>query len=450
VADRLGGLVTLNALLWMGGASLLLLTGHARGLGSLRRWVGLSYLVGVAYFGVVAQVLLVLGAALDRVEIVAVTLLPVLVALLRGSLKAREPAVELRSWKAAAVFLPAAPVLLSNLAAASAQPLRGWDAWSFWTPKAESIVHFGGLSSAYFHSGVGNADYPMLIPALETAAFRFMGSMDTVLVHVQFSLLFAAFVLTLGELLSGHVGGVKVACYLLIVAAAGGLYTQTLDAYADVPLAVFAAAAALVGWLWVGSGRQSLLLVMTILVSGALSTKMEARILVPALLAAFAIVRFRSRQSVRPLLGAAAAAVLVAVAPWQAWVSAHHIEPLYHFQLSHVTGDPGRFPQSLGQLAADFLSIREWQFLPVVVIAALVAGLFDPRLRGKVVATCGGLVLSIVALAVTYWGTSEPFPWQLDVSSSRVITGPLLIAAAVGGLCLDARIGSADKQRSSP
>ena len=72
------GLLLLDALFWLAGAGLLLLAGWSSPQG-LRRWVGLAYLVGTAWTGVVGGILLVAGLAFDRLEIAVTASLPILV-----------------------------------------------------------------------------------------------------------------------------------------------------------------------------------------------------------------------------------------------------------------------------------------------------------------------------------------------------------------------------------
>ena len=57
--------------------------------------------------------------------------------------------------------------------------LTEFDGWFFWVPKAKAIFYFGDLDNQFFRE-LPHHGYPPLVPTVEAAAFRFMGSADVV------------------------------------------------------------------------------------------------------------------------------------------------------------------------------------------------------------------------------------------------------------------------------
>jgi 4-amino-4-deoxy-L-arabinose transferase-like glycosyltransferase len=273
-------------------------------------------------------------------------------------------------------------------------------------------------------SGVANADYPAVMPALESAAFRFMGQFDTTLVHVQFALLFVGFVAALGELLRRWAEPQKLAVVLVVIAAAPAMYSQSTDAYADAPLAIFASLGALLLWSGVRQRRAALVLA-AVLLAAAMGTKTEG------LVFAFAIglgLLCVARQARLEIVGVLVAAAAVSVLPWRLWLRANHVHGMYGFHPDYLIDRAGRSARALVSLGHDFASPVHWLFLPVLVLVAIVVGLAGER-RSEATFVVAMLAISIVALDVTYWGSSYPFAWYLHTSAGRVVTTPLLIAA---------------------
>src|SRR5205823_10079145 len=82
--------------------------------------------------------------------------------------------------------------------------LTEFDGWFFWVPKAKAIFYFGDLDNQFFRE-LPNQSYPPLVPAIEAAAFRFMGSADVVTLHLQFWFLFVGFVAAVAGVLAPRV-----------------------------------------------------------------------------------------------------------------------------------------------------------------------------------------------------------------------------------------------------
>ena len=140
---------------------------------------------------------------------------------------------------------------------AAYRPLAEWDAWAMWTMKAKAITLLGGLDAGVF-AGVPyhhlHLDYPLLLPAVEAMGFRFMGSIDTQVIHLQAALLMAALLVSLPRLLADRVPVVVAWASALLIGVAPSLVDQASAGLADAPLAVFFAMAAVFGWRWIADG----------------------------------------------------------------------------------------------------------------------------------------------------------------------------------------------------
>jgi hypothetical protein len=251
MARELGGLVALNALLVAAGAGILVTVGWCRP-GAAWRSISLSYLAGAAYVGAVGSLVLICGLALDRAEFVVLAALPGLAYAVRSLLlRGRYPPLEAASMSVTRVTLkwalPGLLIAAITVIRSCWQPLNGWDAFFFWTPKAEAIVKLQGLSAPFLRARA-SANYPQLVPSLESLAFRFMGRFDTTLVHVQFALLLLAFVGAIREVAGPRLRASPTAVILILIAVAPMMVNQTLSAYADVPVAIFTTLGALALW----------------------------------------------------------------------------------------------------------------------------------------------------------------------------------------------------------
>src|SRR5262249_52379892 len=282
MGKELLGLAVLNVLLLVAGSGVLVSVRWCSPA-AVHRFRGIAYVTGVAYAGVAGSLLLALGLAFTRIEFLLAVLAPWAVWAVRdrvqGGSAPRIPTPRYTWFGLSAIAVAAVTVVRSAW-----QPLTAWAAWAFWTPKAESIVYFGGLSKTFFHSGIANPDYPPLIPALESLAFRFMGSFDTTLVHVQFSLLLFGFVVALTELVGMRPAPRTGSIFIILIATAPTLILQTVDAYADVPIAIFASLGAVMLWSATFERVAGARVLAAVFLAAVLATKIEGMLFAAAML----------------------------------------------------------------------------------------------------------------------------------------------------------------------
>src|SRR5439155_5960380 len=233
-------LALFNALLLIAGSGVTGALGWWRGR-SLVRVLGLSYLAGVAAFGVLAQLLYACGASLSTWKVVAVCALLALGGL--GATRGRplQPATRTR-WRLAGVIVAGMLALLA--VDLWFQPLWAYDAWTFWTPKAHGLWALGLDSRWFTQANLTSPDYPILLPAVEAAGFHFTGYEQSLL-DLQSLLFFAAFLRAVYELAHEHGDAAVLWAVLAMLAVAPSVADQLAAAEADIPLAVLFATAGL-------------------------------------------------------------------------------------------------------------------------------------------------------------------------------------------------------------
>jgi hypothetical protein len=424
----------------------------AAGAGVLRlvtgRWpldwahAGLAYMAGVAAVGVIAQLVLVLGGSLSLPAVLALCGGLFALGFARRGADEREAAPAQAGLRFAALGAALTAAYLTLLAVDLAfQPLFRSDAWAQWTPKAESIVFFGGLDLRVFANeayATMNLDYPLLVPAIEAIDLRFMG-FDTQLVHLQFWLLLAGFIGAFVALARGRVPPGILWAFAAALALAPTLAYQSASAYADVPLAAFFALAGMCAWRWLADGRRSDLALTALFAAAACATKTEGLVFVAALFLVLVPLAWRISRREAGAAAVAAVASLVGIVPWRLWAAANDVPAQvdwHTFDGRFLTDNAGRLPTVVWRLARDVADPRAWLLLlPLGLACAAVAAVFA-RSRGGVVLALGVPALALLGLVWIYWSTPYDLAWHLGTSSDRVVIGPVVFLAALGPFLL--------------
>jgi hypothetical protein len=419
-ADALG-LVALNALWLAAGLGVTGAAGWWRGRGAIAS-IGISYLVGVAAYGVLAQLLFVLGLSLGPLEIAVVCAV-----LAAGTLAQRGPDRRLpRPGLVAGLVVAALVVLAIDL---WFQPLWAYDAWTFWTPKAHALAAFHGLDPQWFSQPtLANRDYPILFPAIEAAGFRFTGY-ETALLDLQ-SLVFAvALLLAFAEIVVPRAPRWASVVPVLVVLSPS-LADQLASAEADVPLAAFFAGAAAAAFLWWKDRDRSALVVFGVLCAGVAATKAEGAPFVVALTVPFAVALLRSSRTAAVALAlVGGAAIAIGVLPWRLW-SDHHGIPqqaslgrLTRESLFHARAD--RVPIAARYLLERLVDPRAWLLLVPLLAVLTVLAWFRGHRAAAALTGCV-VLLCFASLLLAYWTSQFEIHYHLATSARRVITGPIL------------------------
>jgi hypothetical protein len=419
-------LLLTNALFLAAGCGVTGAAGWWRGAPALLRSLGLSYLCGVAAYGVVAQLLYVCGASMSRSEVLAVCL-----ALSAGAARGvtRVPLPRVRLNRGSLIAVPLAAFIVLIAVDLWYQPLWAYDSWTFWTPKAHALWALGGLDASWFtQANLTSPDYPILLPSVEAAGFRFTGY-ETGLLDLQSLVFFVAFLHTIHALSTGL--GTRAVAWAVVamLAVSPSVTDQLAAAEADIPVAVLFGAAGASGAVWVRERRRPALLLAAVLAGGASATKVEGTVFAVAVFVAVAV----AARAWEPFV-AGAVAIGAGVVPWRVWLAQHHVPNQGSFdRVTHVgylAAHADRVPLAIVYMLAKMVDPRAWLLVLPLFVVVLVDALRRrlPRLPAYAVV---GALISFAGLVIAYWSTRLGLHYQLATSARRVVTGVLFFCAAV-------------------
>jgi hypothetical protein len=444
----LAGLVLANACFLAAGLGIVRLLGWR-----LRTHLGVAYIAGVAAVGVLSTLLLLCGLALEWWQALALCALLAALGLVRR--ERPEDSAPRPAWR---IALPAGGLLGGYLAVLFVQclyqPLNTWDAWSDWTMKARAIVLLGGLKTSLFANHAYTAlhlDYPVLMPALESIDFRFMGHPDGQVIHVQFWLLLAGFLAAAYELLRDRVPQTLLWPTLLVLASAPALVDNLTSGDADVPVAVFFSLGAVAGWRYLVSGERRDAWLFGLLAGAALATKVEGEVFVGALFVLVVVFALVGRRPLMPL-GAALAWCLVSIVPWQIWLSRHDIHSVTPLRKSlspsFLAGRTDRIGPWVHWLVRQWGDTGWLAILPIAVAIALVVLLLR---TGWPMSLFPVAVIVAVFLGLTWGYLARPLGIQeiLAVAGRRTLS-TLVLAAGVFLPVLGAELSRTRRRAPSP
>jgi len=404
-AALIGWLLLVNALWLFAGFGVTSAVGRRSG-------PGVGYLVGVASYGVVAQLLFVLGLSMSRWQVV------VLCAVLATGL-VRRTGIDLPRATVGAV--PAAIVLAILAVDLWFQPLWAYDSWTFWTPKAQALSTIGLDPHWFAQPALLNRDYPLLLPAIEAAGFRFTGY-ETRLLDVQSLVFVVALLLAFTEIVGPRGPRWRFVIPLLVVLAPS-LADQLAAAEADIPLAAFFACATALAYLWHRERAPGALALAGILCAGVVATKAEGLSFVVAL--AVAVMVVESRRGAAAVAGVAATAIMAGLLPWRLWVNAQHIPQQESLdRVSDLTGRASRATLAVRYLAERLFDPHAWLLLvPLLLVVTVLAYLRGRRRDVALTATL--VVLCLAAMVFAYWTSQFEIHYHLQTSARRVIDAPI-------------------------
>src|SRR5262249_49770689 len=146
------------------------------------------------------------------------------------------------------------------VAASSVKPLLETDGWQLWALRARALYELGRPAAPVFTSTLyPGQPYPLWLPALEAADFRFMGAFDGTVVHLQLAGLAIAFVGGAWILLRRSAQPFLLAVALLVIVTAPTVFNQLRTNFADIPLALLTALGVAALAAWMQSGAAGLL-----------------------------------------------------------------------------------------------------------------------------------------------------------------------------------------------
>jgi hypothetical protein len=419
----------------------------------LRAPLGTSYLLGLGAVGIVSAHLALVHVSFGWVGLVAAAVGSLAVASLVGgqrpaTVTTRQLLPSRKSYRLATVIprqllssgnsyrkvsiwgaagLAALAALLARAwPTFAAKPLDDYDGWAMWGMKAKALTLFGWADPDLFAAKAAaplHLDYPLLVPSLDAVAARAMGGFDPRLIHLQFLLFGVAGAAALHALLRDRTPPWLRWPALVAVLASPGLTGQLLTGYADIPLALFVAAALVAAVRWIDDGEPRTLALATAFLAAAAMTKNEGAIFVGAALVALAVTTRRIRAVLL-----AAGAIEAVLLPWQVWTRLNgvHSDTLVGGNAVSVH-HPGIFPEALRILLEYALSLHAWPFLLPLFVAAVVAA---AGTRVALFAWAWALV-SVFGLTWIYVVSPLEYSNYLAFSGERVIDSLLVGAAAL-------------------
>jgi hypothetical protein len=442
------GIIELNVLFL--GSGLALLTG----LRGSRTWLelldslGLALVLGTCSVGVLATLMLILGAGLSTATIV---LLAVLVAAAGLGLSCvRRPSLPRgfgrlpqlsRATIAASIFaLATFVVLIAFFRVARVTTLGGGDSWEFWVPKAKVIYFDNSIDSSLFTSLAGPR-YPLFVPSLLAMDFRFMGTAYGPALALQYWFLYLGFVLTASSLLRRLVPAWLAWLFVALTGVIPELDGRLLGAQADWTLDMEFAIAALLVFCWLRSRERWLLACFGVVLAAQIATKQEGLLFVGCLFAGLALATLRDIRRTWPPLALAGVAAYLVNLPWRIWWSDHHQPgPLPPGALHQVLAHLHRGWASLHLVLRLLFTYDMWlAFVPLALVAAL-AGLTlaGPARQTAIVylTTTLGIVAGLTyilwsdpSLTLDTHQSSTPIPRAVgSIVLFSTVLAPLLIA----------------------
>lgn len=432
------GILVLNLLFLIAGSCMLW---AARGLSDWAEWLrlsGVSYLLGVAVSAVLMTLVLVYGGGASALATLGVTCGPAALGLGVGLWRRRPlprglafsgPATpsELAAW---ALGLGTAGMLAAFFRQARVDPLRAWDAWAFWVPKAKVIYFFGGIDSPLFRTFTGS-NYPLLVPALSAMDFRFMGAADTTTLAVQYWLLLVGFVAAMVGLLRTLAPAWLIWLFAASVVVLPQLDERLLNRQADWPLDIFAAVAALAAVRWVVLREPWALGVFGVLLSAAMATKREGEMLSLCLvLGVLAALGVRERR--RWLLPVAVAAAAYAVnIPWRLWWTSRHLTSDTPPHVLSNTFHLGRAPASVWLVVRILFDPAYWVVAtPVALVAAILALTSSDRRAARLF--LAAMLVGVLGFAWATWSDpSLPIVATPALNPTNRLVGALTLLSLV-------------------
>ena len=258
------------------------------------------------------------------------------------------------------------------------QPLWAYDAWTFWTPKAHALYALNGLDPSWFGANdLLNRDYPLLLPAVEAATFRFTGY-ETSLLDLQSWLALAAFLARSSKSAVGWAAGRSLlVAVLLSLVFAPSVADQLASAEADIPLAAMFACAGLAACVWLEERRGRCARARGGACGRLRCDQDRGHGVRDRALRAARRPGGETRAPRRRTRGAAGVAALaIGIVPWRIWLSIHDVpEQVTVHRLtspSLLAGHVDRLPRAAAYMAWKAFDPRAWILLVPLCLAVLV------------------------------------------------------------------------------
>jgi hypothetical protein len=443
VTERILALVVANLLLIVLGVGLLPLLRLAGTRRELLTRLPLAYAVGIAAGGILVAHLSLLHVPVGRIG------LPLLagasLALGLHRVWRATPGERLR-WRPEDVAAVGVLGVVCAFAFPTAKlfvvkPLLESDGWVIWGTRARTLFEYGHpIAPLFTDPSFPALQHPLLLPGLEALDFRFMGSFDGTLIHLQFLGLAIGFVGGAWTLLRRHAPPVLLAAALLAIVTAPNFFLQLQTNFADIPLAMFFALglAALAAWL--RTGEPGLLPATVLFFGAAALTKNEGELFAAAAFVAALIV---ARADQRRPLAWAALVTLALDLPWRIWIELHNVKIAEYsltdfFDPIYLSERSDRVWPSAEELFVQMWRTESWSFVVPLIVFGFVAAFVLRRFRLAIFGLLW-LGLSFAGLVAIYWISTNPVAFNLFNSSYRTTVTLMIGSALLVPVLLDDR-----------
>lgn len=416
--------------------------------GELRRFATIAPLAGMAWVGIVAATLATIGS---RLSVAGLLLLTVATCAAGGVRVVRR-----RDRDPIAVRPPRARSLFDGLAIASAllalgvvslfavalflvKPLAEYDGWAMWGMKSRAIATLGGDPGVFASPAYGrlHLEYPLLLPSLHALPLQLVDGFVSNTVVLSCLAIGLAGLAAVWGLLRDRVRASLLLPFIAALAAAPALFGQLATGYADVPVAMFAAAGAVAAARWLLDDARAWLALTTLFVVAACLTKNEGLLSGAATYVALLLVAEGRRRAV--LVSALVAGLVYA--PWRAHVAIHDVgAPAYDLvqsvNLPFILPRLGRAPEAGEELLR--LATNQYQFglvLALGVAAVVVALVVGPRRLGVFGGAFG--FLSFAGLSWIYVLAPEEVSTFISTNGDRVVVSLVVGLTALAPLLFE-------------
>ena len=315
------------------------------------------------------------------------------------------------------------------------RPVASWDGWFTWSVKSKGLALTGSFHSPVFLSpsyNYSSQSYPTLLPSWQALAYIISGDL-TISWPLQFqqAWLWTAGAVALIALADQYARGMFLLPLAWVVTPE--VVWQSMQGYADVPMALMLVLGAVV--LWKGPQNPRAHVVAGVLLAGAALTKSEGTPLVAIILLSLLFTRKPNVVS-----GVAPAMVFVAALPWFMFARMHGLRGDL-VDLSTVTSwirgeAPGQLSQVVSIMGHELFSPFRWGVLvPACLLAALLARRVDARLGLAALLQLALFAAVYDAAGSSQSGTLEEF---MRHNVHRILIAPL------GILALSVALGSSE------
>lgn len=358
----------------------------------------------------------------------------------------RFPSIGHLSVKSVSLAVLPAPILIYEAYVLLTSVIHSgpnWDGTFVWEIKARYFAALGGVPPGFFQDlsrEWSHLGYPLLLPLTEALTYRAIDRSSQGADMVITATFVLGLLVLLYELIRRAQGPGLASVFALLLLTVPATWDNALQAFADLPLALFLVAGTWLVYRWFDQGRRiSDLILGGVLLAFAIWVKREGFVIwgttAAALVAWTAVIGVKHRSLVwQPVC--AFVGPIVVVLPWliTLWRFGVPEQDYVGFSATWFLHHADRVPAVIQVLFAQFLLFPTWGIVWILIGAG--ALLRPPRSLGRGY-LLGALAAHILSLTIVYtFSAWTPFMDQVKSSIERVVfqvlpLGLLLLATGI-------------------